>query len=166
MLLSAADLLFRYHFATVECRAYLPPYENVTIYFLKALITGAKKFIHTDKVQYLSVPQYEGLGIKEFFSQAGKYDNTPQYFPDADDLRKLPRQWVINVTYTLVGKPFADWVHARMEARNQQLVEKHDMAILMDPEVLRIFNASTHVSSKCRSFVSKLLTFSFVLPQP
>ena len=154
MLFIVTDLLYRYHFATVECRAYLPPYENVTIYFLKGLITGVKKFIHTDKVQYLSVPQYEGLGIKEFLIEAGKYDNTAQYFPDAEDLRKLPRQWVINVTYTLVGKPFADWVHARMEARNQQMVDKHDMAILMDPEVLRIFNASTHVSSKYHSLVT------------
>ena len=91
MLLLSTNLLSRYHFATVDCRAYLPPYENVTIYFLKALITGAKKFIHTDKVQYLSVPQYEGLGIKEFLIEASKYDNTAQYFPDADDLRKLPR---------------------------------------------------------------------------
>ena len=65
-----------YHFATVECHAYLPPYENVTIYFLKALITGTKKFIHSDKVQYLSVPQYEGLGIKEFLNEASKYPAT------------------------------------------------------------------------------------------
>ena len=158
-----ADLTCRYHFTTVECRAYLPPFENVTIYFLKALINGTKKYLHADRVQYLSVPQYEGLGIKEFLIEAAKYPDTEPYFPAAQDIRKLPRQWVINVTYTLVGKPFADWVQAHMEARNQQLVEKHDMAIIMDPEVLRIFNASSHVSSKCSAPVVRSLNFFLLL---
>lgn len=99
-------------------------------------------------MQHLSVPQYEGLGIKEFLIEAGKHPETIVYFPDEDDLRKLPRQWVIDVTYTLVGRPFADWVQARMEARNADLVAKRDMAIMMDPDILRAFNASSHISSK------------------
>ena len=32
-----------YMFLTVEVRAYLPAYDTVTIYFLKDLISGAKK---------------------------------------------------------------------------------------------------------------------------
>ena len=48
--------MLRYHFASVECHAFLPPYENVTIYFLKDLIMGRKKFISTDRINYLSVP--------------------------------------------------------------------------------------------------------------
>ena len=109
---------------------------------------GTKKFLHSDRVQHLSVPQYEGLGIKEFLVEAGKNPDTVLYFPDEDDIRKLPRQWVINVTYTLVGRPFADWVQAKMEARNQELVAKRDMAIMMDPDILLAFNASSHISSK------------------
>ena len=53
----------------MECRAYLAPHDCHTIYFLKSLINGERKFLHCDKVQYLSVPQYEGLGIKEFCSR-------------------------------------------------------------------------------------------------
>ena len=64
------------------------------------------------------MPQYEGLGIKEFLAEAAKYPDTAQYFPEPDDIRKLPRQWIINVAYTLVGKPFADWVKAIMDTRN------------------------------------------------
>ena len=52
------------------------------------------------------------------------------------------------MTYTLAGRPFADWVQARMEARNADLVAKRDMAIMMDPDILRAFNASSHISSK------------------
>ena len=32
-----------YNFLTVECKFYLPPYDTITIYFLKDLITGNKK---------------------------------------------------------------------------------------------------------------------------
>ena len=91
MSLLTVNVVFRYHFAVVECRAYLPAYEQVTIYFLKDLVMGTKKFLHTDRVQHLSVPQYEGLGLKEFFEQAAKHPDTAIYFPDDDDLRKLPR---------------------------------------------------------------------------
>ena len=28
---------------TLQCQAYLPKYENVTIYFLKDIISGAKR---------------------------------------------------------------------------------------------------------------------------
>ena len=100
---------------------------------------GTKKFLHCDRVQYLSVPQYEGLGIKEFLAEVAKYPDTAQYFPEPDDIRKLPRQWIINVAYSLVGKPFADWVQVIIEARNKELVEKRDMAIQMDPDILRAF---------------------------
>ena len=32
-----------YNFLTVECHFYLPPYDTLTIYFLKDLVTGTKK---------------------------------------------------------------------------------------------------------------------------
>ena len=54
--------------------------------------------------------------------------------------------------YTLAGKPFADWVLENIEARNRKMVEMRKMAIDMDPEIMRAFNASTHVSSKCTQF--------------
>ena len=117
--------------------------------------------MHSDRVQHLSVPQYEGLGIKEFLAEACKFPETLLYFPDEDDIRKLPRQWVINVTYTLVGRPFAEWVQARMESRNQELIAKRDMAIQMDPDILRAFNASSHVSSKKNA--SRILPITLII---
>ena len=73
---------------------------------------------------------------------------TAPYLPEPDDFRRLPRQWLINVAYTLIEKPFADWVHARTEARNSKLVEEQKLAIDIDPAILRAFNASTNISSK------------------
>ena len=48
---------------TVDVKAFLPNYEVTSIYWLKSLIRGEKKFVKADKIRYLSVPQYKGLGI-------------------------------------------------------------------------------------------------------
>ena len=32
-----------YNFLTIDAKAYLPPYENVSIYHMKDIVSGAKK---------------------------------------------------------------------------------------------------------------------------
>ena len=59
--------------------------------------------------------------------------------PDSEEFRKLHRQGLINVTYTLVGYPFAVWAKDIIEARNQRLVEEQKLAIDIDPEILQYF---------------------------
>ena len=86
----------------------------MTIFFMKSLIDGSKKFIHMDKVRHLSVPQYEGLGIKAMLVEIQKYQIVENYLPEERDWRLMPRQWLVNLIYTLVGKPFADWVQVVM----------------------------------------------------
>ena len=83
--------MFRYHFLTVEVKAYLAPYESHTIYFLKELIQGQKKYLHCDRIRYLSVPQYEGLGIREMLAEALRYAVIRDYLPHEDEFRRLPR---------------------------------------------------------------------------
>ena len=53
-----------YTFLTVDGKAYLPPHDNVTIYFLKDLMSGKKKFVSQDRVRHISVPQYDTLSIE------------------------------------------------------------------------------------------------------
>ena len=50
--------------------------------------------------------------------------------------------------YTLVGEPFQDWINKRLKARTTQLCDKRQMNIKMDPEIFKIFKASTSVSGK------------------
>ena len=133
----------------MDVHAYLASYESHTIYFLKELIQGTKKYIPCDSVKYLSVPHYKGLGINELLGETLKYPQVVDYLPHEDEYRRLPRQWVINVAYTIIGKPFADWVQERMEQRNQAMIEQRELGIDIDTEILRCFQASTHVSSKC-----------------
>ena len=135
-------------FLTVECHAYLAPFECHTIYFLKSVVSGSKRFIDNDRVRYLSLPQYEDLTIRDILQQALDSGKCHDYLPEPDEFGKLPRQWLINLAYTLVGQPFADWAWGILEARNQRLMDEQKLGIDIDPEILRRFTQSTAVSSK------------------
>ena len=60
----------------MQCHAYLASFENHTIYHLKSIVYGDKKFISNDDVRYLSLPQYTGLGVKEILDYAMAYQVT------------------------------------------------------------------------------------------
>ena len=63
-------------------------------------------------------------------------------------MEKLPRQYIANVIYTIVGPPFAQWVKAQMEKRNDKIKAEQDLLIDMDPEIAEIFRKSQSVSGK------------------
>ena len=62
---------------------------------------------------------------------------------------KLPRDYIANVLYTLIGDKFKDWVKHRIESRNQHLAVKNEQLIPLDPEIGAIFKQSTDISGKC-----------------
>ena len=62
------------------------------------------------------------------------------------EIKKINRQYIANVIYTICGKPFADWVDARINERNELRKEEKDVDIEMDPEIAAIFKASTAIS--------------------
>ena len=70
------------------------------------------------------------------------------YLPDSKDIPRLPRQWLVNVMYTVVGKEFADWVHRHIELRNGSMAHEKNLMIDLDPEVAKVFQGSTHVSTR------------------
>ena len=46
------------------------------------------------------------------------------YVPQDRELLKVPRQWLIDVAFTVIGQPFADWVADMISKRNDELAEK------------------------------------------
>lgn len=111
----------------MEVGAYLPPASCLTIYHMKDLIMAKKrcKYNHSqvltnscqnsvdikaDNIKVLSVPHYEGLNVDGFISHLDKVPQVKDYFPDKmDELKRLPRQFIINVMYTICGSPFSNW---------------------------------------------------------
>ena len=60
----------------------------------------------------------------------------------------LPRQYLANLIYTVVGQPFQDWVDVKIQERNEKVVKEQNMLIELDPEIAAVFKASTAVSCK------------------
>ena len=67
---------------------------------------------------------------------------------DDRDIHKVPRQWLLNVVYSVVGEPFLEWVRKEIASRNEKLAERRQMLIEMDPEIAKAFHASRNISSK------------------
>ena len=80
--------------------------------------------IKCDDVKVLYVPQYENLSIERLLETARKNPQVPYYLPDDRDMHKVPRQWLINVAYTIIGKPFSDWVKEEIVLRNEEIAKK------------------------------------------
>ena len=68
--------------------------------------------------------------------------------PIEKELPKLPKQWICNVAYSLIGDPFRDWVMQQVEARNQKQAVERNLNIAVDPAIGALLMASTHVSRK------------------
>ena len=117
-------------FLTVDGEAYMPPFETVTVYFLKDIVEGTKLcksvekmltflVVSTHAVRHLPVPQYDNLSMAKILNYLAQYEAMHRYMPaEQHEINKLPRGWVINVGATVVGQPIIDWVTKRITDRN------------------------------------------------
>ena len=71
---------------------------------------GKRKFITCDDIRTLACPQYEGLSIESILEEATQDKRVKTYLPDERDMHKVPRQWIVNIVYMIVGEPFSKWV--------------------------------------------------------
>jgi hypothetical protein len=80
-----------------------------------------------------------------------KTDHVRHYLPEERDLHRLPRQFIVNIIFTIVQDPFKVWVKERIKARNDTVAENRSLLISLDPEIAAAFRNSVNISSK--SFV-------------
>ena len=137
-------------FLTVELKAFLPAYHTVSIYFLKGeyllltetlfldIISGRKKYVHCSKVQYLYIPQYDNCSVRAILAQAAHYPQVESYLPDAKEHPQLPRQWLINVIFTVGGDDFGRWAQRMQDDRNNKMAQDNGLLIDIDPEIKRV----------------------------
>ena len=69
----------------------MPAFHTCTIYFLKALITGEKKFVPMSNVVHIHVPGYENLKLGETFNFFLQHNVVIPFMPDDKELRKTPK---------------------------------------------------------------------------
>ena len=81
-------------------------------------------------------------------TEAAKYPRVADYMPDGADLLRMPRQWLINVAFTVCGEGFERWINQQVQSRNTKVAESNKLMIHLDPEIHRAYMESTQVSSK------------------
>ena len=153
-----------YQFLTIDVGAVLPPHDCVNIYFLKDLVMGRKKCKYllqqlTDIVvikevdaKQINVPYYEGLTIEKLLEARNHFPRLVDYLPDERDISRLPRQWIVNLIYTLVGDNFKKWVAEKVRTRNDKIASKYDLMLDLEPSIAKAFLASSMVSSKYNQY--------------
>ena len=96
----------------------------------------------------LNVPQYEGLSIDRILEKGQEHPQVVNYLPDEHDIDRLPRSFIVNVTYTLMGEKFKSWVQEVIVERNNKIAENRKLIIELDPAVATAFRDSVNISSK------------------
>jgi hypothetical protein len=81
---------------------------------MKSIISGERKFISCYKVRHLYVPQYESLKLAHIMDCVMKIPEALLHLPDLRELPKVPKPWLVNIVYSVVGDEFALWVNSRI----------------------------------------------------
>ena len=86
---------------------------------MRDLSAGRRRIIKNDEVKVINVPNYEGLTTDDMLKFAKDYPIVGDALPlELREVDKLPRTYIANVIYTLVGEPFNLWIKAGIEVRN------------------------------------------------
>jgi hypothetical protein len=97
------------------------------------------------------VPKYENLTIAKMLEFSKQYPIVKNYLPDEEDIHRLPRDYIADLIYSLVGTPFEAWVHAQMKERNVERVATRKENIELLPEFKEAWEKSTFVTGKLRN---------------
>ena len=59
--------------------------------------------------------------------------------PIEREIEKIPKQWIINVAYTVIGESFSAWAYDQIKVRNDKVKKEKDLNIAMDPKIADMF---------------------------
>ena len=94
------------------------------------------------------MPQYDNLTLDHILDFGLGFPAVVKCLPPLREIRKMPRQYICNVIYTLVGEPFATWVSERCKDRNQRFQESKGLEVKLQTRVAEALAASTAVNRK------------------
>ena len=82
--------------------------------------------------------------MKELLSEAGGDENVMRYLPSVKkEIFRMPKSYVANVIYSVIGEPFRTWVNSRIEQRNHNILEKKDDNVEVTQEFKDAVNRTT-----------------------
>ena len=98
------------------------------------------QYIKRDKVHVASVPQIEGLTIKDVLTFAKRNAQVLKHLPDERDWVHMDRKWICDIVYTLDKANFQAYITKAVRDRKDRLEEKRNLAVSMRPEFAAALN--------------------------
>jgi len=132
-----------YRILADDCNAFLPHPKTVTIYHLADLYHGEKRLINANDSRHLHVPQFEGLTMTDLIEYANGFPDVMIRLPIEKEIERLPRDYVADIIFTMVGRPFAQWRDQRIDERNHRVALKNNEYCGLAPEVAAAVQRST-----------------------
>ena len=88
----------------------MAPKDTINIYYCRDLICGRKKTIKNDRVKRIHIPQYPSLSVQNICNFLMDHQHVADWLPPLREIPKLPKEYLGNVAYTILGDVFSDWV--------------------------------------------------------
>ena len=96
------------------------------------------------------MPHYETLTLDLILDFGLAHAAVVNALPIVRECRKMPRQYLCDLIYTLCGEPFKKWVKKRCEDRNEHFTQKHGLDIKLQARIAEAAAKSTAVNCKSR----------------
>ena len=79
----------------------------MTVPHMKELAAGKRTLLKSKDINHINIPYFDGLSVEKMLHYAKDKENVMRALPDIERERdKLQREYLGNVIYTIVGKPF------------------------------------------------------------
>ena len=95
-----------WRFLQSDCGAYLDSYDTMTVWHLKDLSSGQRKRINGKSIMHIGIPQFAGLTVDNMLDYIKAHPQVSLYLPIEKEIKKLSRQYIGNIIYTVVGDQF------------------------------------------------------------
>ena len=85
-----------------KCKLYVPPSRELTTQFSRKILSGEKKLLELDKVNWIQdIPHMKGLSVQRMWNELKKNQDVIQYFPAYSKTRWPSKKYLMNVTSPL-----------------------------------------------------------------
>ena len=108
---------------------------------------GKKRYIKSEDIRVIKVPQYKGLTVRNIVEFAKKNIHIDRFLPEYDYFKEHNREWLCNIVNTIIPEKFQNFIKLKIEERKQLLIDSQNLGISVQPEFMNIFKSSQSISS-------------------
>ena len=80
---------------------------------------GKKRYIKSEDIRLIKVPQYKGLTVKNILEFAKKNIHIDRFLPEYDYLKEHNREWHCNIVNTIIPEIFQNFIKLKIDERKQ-----------------------------------------------